>query len=84
LLSWNWSAIEQDHRIGTALPVLSWNRKREREIVSWDIFMTDSVDDNQIHMQKPNTPSKYGRCSHCGMYSMNMGVCPFCGKGEVR
>jgi hypothetical protein len=46
--------------------------------------MTDSIDNNDLHMQKPNTPSKYGRCSHCGMYSMNMGMCPFCGKGEVR
>jgi hypothetical protein len=51
--------------------------------------MTDSIDNNDLHMQKPNTPSKYWkqqyrRCSHCGMYSMNLGVCPFCGKGVVK
>jgi hypothetical protein len=46
--------------------------------------MTDSIDDNQIHMQKPEHPNKYGKCDHCGTYSANYGVCPFCGKGEVR
>ena len=46
--------------------------------------MTDSIDDNQLHMSKPVRSNRYGKCSHCGMYSNNYGRCPFCQKGEME
>lgn len=46
--------------------------------------MSDSMDDHQLHMSKPERPSKYGQCDHCGMAGGNPGKCPFCEKGEVR
>jgi len=45
--------------------------------------MTDSIDDNQIRMHKPERNSKYGKCDHCGMYGGNLGKCPFCEKGTI-
>ena len=46
--------------------------------------MTDSIDDHELRMSKPAQHSRYGKCSHCGMYSNNYGKCPFCDKGTVR
>lgn len=46
--------------------------------------MSDSIDDNQLHMPERSRTPKYGQCSHCRTYSANYGKCPFCGKGEIK
>ena len=46
--------------------------------------MTDSIDDNQIRMQKPERKPMHNQCPYCKTYSNNIGICPFCGVGELE